>query len=267
MSAQDHKTFPSTDARTPAALEMYRAGESMLQIQKKLGLAQVTLRRIIDRAGLPPRIAGINWPEERVAKLRQMAADGMTFGEMAKRLGVTRCSVIGKAHRLGVVVAESARQAKPSMPTLRPRTLPKVEPVAKAAQQPAAFKTANGRVYPQKPSKPLPPRLVIGGHGAVTIHEQREPVVAPPKALAFVALPGTTPQPFGLHRAHFCKWPIHDPADTDDIARLSCGEPCEGRYCPTHTELGKGKQMAPLRDLYDPAVTRIRGPGSARISA
>lgn len=40
------------------------------------------------------------WNEEREAHLRKRWAEGATFSEIAKELGVTRSSAIGKAHRL-----------------------------------------------------------------------------------------------------------------------------------------------------------------------
>jgi hypothetical protein len=42
------------------------------------------------------------WSEERVASLQKLAGEGLSYGIIAERLGVSRNSVIGKANRLGL---------------------------------------------------------------------------------------------------------------------------------------------------------------------
>lgn len=42
------------------------------------------------------------WPDDRVAKLRQLWGAGLTATECAKRLGISRNAVIGKVNRLDV---------------------------------------------------------------------------------------------------------------------------------------------------------------------
>jgi GcrA cell cycle regulator len=42
------------------------------------------------------------WTDERVETLRKLWADGLTTGEIGKRLGVSKNAVVGKAHRLGL---------------------------------------------------------------------------------------------------------------------------------------------------------------------
>ena len=40
------------------------------------------------------------WTDEQVEQLRQMWAEGLTANEIAKRLNVTKNSIVGKVHRL-----------------------------------------------------------------------------------------------------------------------------------------------------------------------
>ena len=40
------------------------------------------------------------WTEEMVEGLRQMWLEGLTANEIAKRLGVSKNSIVGKVHRL-----------------------------------------------------------------------------------------------------------------------------------------------------------------------
>lgn len=40
------------------------------------------------------------WTDDRIAKLKKFWSDGLTTGEIGKRLGVSKNAVVGKAHRL-----------------------------------------------------------------------------------------------------------------------------------------------------------------------
>ena len=42
------------------------------------------------------------WTDEMVEGLRQMWEEGLTANEIAKRLGVSKNSIVGKVHRLGL---------------------------------------------------------------------------------------------------------------------------------------------------------------------
>lgn len=42
------------------------------------------------------------WTDEMVEDLRKMWREGMTTGEIGKRLGVSKNSIVGKVHRLGL---------------------------------------------------------------------------------------------------------------------------------------------------------------------
>lgn len=42
------------------------------------------------------------WNDERIEELKALWAEGLTTGEIGKRLGVSKNAVVGKAHRLGL---------------------------------------------------------------------------------------------------------------------------------------------------------------------
>lgn len=42
------------------------------------------------------------WTEQMVEDLRKMWKEGLTTGEIGKRLGVSKNSIVGKVHRLGL---------------------------------------------------------------------------------------------------------------------------------------------------------------------
>ncbi|OPZ76855.1 MAG: GcrA cell cycle regulator [Alphaproteobacteria bacterium ADurb.Bin438] len=41
-----------------------------------------------------------SWTEEKIEELKKLWAEGLTTGEIGKRLGVSKNAVVGKAHRL-----------------------------------------------------------------------------------------------------------------------------------------------------------------------
>jgi GcrA cell cycle regulator len=77
------------------------------------------------------------WTAKRVAELRRLMTDGLSFSRIAARLKISRNAVIGKARRLGVAQpAKSSRQgssiavrevcqARHSRPLRRPTDLPR----------------------------------------------------------------------------------------------------------------------------------------------
>lgn len=48
----------------------------------------------------------MNWTPEQEAKLRDLWAKGISGGQIAKRMRLTRNTVIGKARRLGLAVRQ-----------------------------------------------------------------------------------------------------------------------------------------------------------------
>ena len=41
----------------------------------------------------------VTWPEERVAEAKRLFFEGHSYSEIARRLGVTKNAVVGKANR------------------------------------------------------------------------------------------------------------------------------------------------------------------------
>lgn len=69
------------------------------------------------------------WNDEKIAKLKKLWQEGLTTGEIGKRLGVSKNAVVGKAHRLGLKGRPSPikRPDSPAAATAAPA--PKKEPV------------------------------------------------------------------------------------------------------------------------------------------
>lgn len=75
------------------------------------------------------------WPEERMERLTAMWAEGLSCGEIAKALGVTRNAVIGKRHRMKLPKRQEASHRVNHM-SYRPKREPKPPKEPKAPKQP-----------------------------------------------------------------------------------------------------------------------------------
>lgn len=61
------------------------------------------------------------WTDERIEELKSLWSEGLTTGEIGKRLGVSKNAVVGKAHRLGLKGRPSPiKRTKPSRPAAPP---------------------------------------------------------------------------------------------------------------------------------------------------
>ncbi len=92
------------------------------------------------------------WTEQMVEELRKMWKEGLTTGEIGKRLNVSKNSIVGKVHRLGLsgrpspikkkdeTEVKAAAPAKPAKPAAEPAPVPakkKPEPELKTVSSPA----------------------------------------------------------------------------------------------------------------------------------
>lgn len=88
---------------------------------------------------------GIRWTEQRTARLRELHAQGLSFGKIADKLGVTREACAGKVSRMGLstrqVAPRKPRQTTPqkSGPVLAQlRVAPSVQPTLPPMPEPDA---------------------------------------------------------------------------------------------------------------------------------
>lgn len=141
------------------------------------------------------------WPQEHVELLRDLAASGLSSGQMMERMrkhrpGVTHSAICGQCARHGIEI-----KGGQAAPINRKRKAKQMKP------------------RPTKPSAPVDaPPLIF----------------EPADESAWDALPGCTPIPLISRRDHECPWPIGAPARPADL--LCCGAPRDGRrpYCVEH---------------------------------
>lgn len=136
------------------------------------------------------------WTDEMVDQLRAMWAEGLTTGEIGKRLGVSKNSIVGKVHRLGL--------------SGRPSPIKKKEDADSEAAPTAELKTVK-----EKPTKELKP------HKTKVEKAMPEPAA---KVDIKAMERESEPQTAAVHTRngktmltdldnHTCRWPLGDPKD------------------------------------------------------
>lgn len=168
------------------------------------------------------------WTDEMVEDLKKMWKEGLTTGEIGKRLNVSKNSIVGKVHRLGLSGRPSPIKKKDDEP-VAPKA-PKAKPAkAKAESKPAEKKALSPAKETAVTSKP-----------AETVAEEKK------KAVSFHPMPAKE----GVHRNghhhhnlslteldnHTCRWPVGDPKDANFHF---CGKKVRlgQTYCEEHSSV------------------------------
>lgn len=188
------------------------------------------------------------WTDEMVSDLRNMWADGKTTGEIAKILGVSKNSIIGKVHRLGLSGRPSPIKKKNPDGTVTPlfRTKrPEDKVSAKRAAQPKPQKE-------EKKAEKQPVKVEVKKEAPAPKKEEKKEYT--PKDMftreeTFMApiIKADTPKSAdGLVRLvdldmHTCRWPVGDPKDEKFHF---CGKKIRAgqTYCDEHSEMAYVKQ-------------------------
>lgn len=144
------------------------------------------------------------WTDEAVEELKKMWDRGMTTGQIAKALNVTKNSIIGKVHRLCL--------------TARPSPIKKTE--TKATEKKV---TAKEKAVKEK-SKSSESRIEKAA-------AKETEIKATPKAVT-----ENTNIPLVKLDNHTCRWPMGDPRDDDFCfcgKRIRTGQ----TYCEEHAAI------------------------------
>jgi GcrA cell cycle regulator len=150
--------------------------------------------------------SSLEWPDETVAVLRQLWAEGHSTAEIGRRLQRSKNAVVGKAHRLDLPGRESPIRRKGGDQTPRP---PRHRPVPKLADMMPVASTP-----PTPPARPLAPRATT---------DRQTP-----------ATPATN------RRTHSCCWPLGEPGRPG--FRFCDAPAVPGRpYCDAHARLAYAK--------------------------
>lgn len=171
------------------------------------------------------------WTDQMVEDLKKMWKEGLTTGEIGKRLGVSKNSIVGKVHRLGL-------SGRPSPIKKKTDAAPQE---AKKETSPQNSKTEAAPADVSMPQKESP---------AVKATEKKAPAVEKEEIsepLAFKSTPRYEISREGKIALteldnHTCRWPIGDPKDENFHfcgRRVRLGQ----TYCEEHAALAYVKPI------------------------
>lgn len=198
------------------------------------------------------------WTDEMVEQLKELWAQGVTTGEIGKRLGISKNSIVGKVHRLGLEgrpspikkngVEDAPKPAKKSPKKSEKKTAsspvkteaPKEAKIAKAPKpektkpvektEPESKKTA-----PVASAKPEPVK---------TSSQIEEDDIKLIKSLDVKADKDYQKENISLTELdnHTCRWPLGDPKDPDFHF---CGRKVKTgqTYCDEHSAIAYVKPI------------------------
>ena len=142
------------------------------------------------------------WTDEAVEELKRMWDRGMTTGQIAKALNVTKNSIIGKVHRLCL--------------TARPSPIKKVSVKSEKKVTPAEKTIKAPKVESKAPAETASRAAVIAEKASEVDEETNIPLVKLDN--------------------HTCRWPIGDPRDDNFCfcgKRVKTGQ----TYCDEHASI------------------------------
>lgn len=158
------------------------------------------------------------WTDEMVDQLRAMWVEGLTTGEIGKRLGVSKNSIVGKVHRLGLSGRPSPIKKKEDTNTAAPAVEPQAKPV----------KEKNTPKEP-KAAKPKPEKAAVAEEVSVEKMPEKNACVSKPHSHNGKTMLTDLDN-------HTCRWPLGDPKDENFHF---CGKKVRigQTYCDEHANI------------------------------
>jgi len=168
----------------------------------------------------------MDWNDETIARLRQFWTEGHSTAEIGRRMGVSKNSVVGKAHRLDLA-------ARPS-------------PIRRTIVGEAVYRAPN----PRRASGPTLPSFANVPAVGIPVSLPSLPPAAPePASSAAVAPPTLRAVTTRSARLVPCCWPIGEPGTK--IFRFCDADAMGGKpYCTEHAQIAYVK----VRDRRDEAA-------------
>jgi hypothetical protein len=212
------------------------------------------------KCGEPNPPAPTPWSPERVARLLELNAAGMSTADMAADLGGTKSMVAGKLFR------ELGPRPKPPLPPRPPKppaplppavhenipattTNPCVEITDPSTEELEISKTPKSPAAKRPPHLPrhvAGPRFAANGMLVRIKQKQTLPETTPPPAKRLSkpdVAPGAAPVTIDQLTGATCRWPLWGLEAVPSSERLYCGVETivPGRYCANHTTVAYNK--------------------------
>lgn len=161
------------------------------------------------------------WTDEMVEELKKLWAEGVTTGEIGRRLNISKNSIVGKVHRLGLSgrpspikkKSDTAPNDKPTKPAKQPKEKkPTVkEPKVETKKTPAKEVSAK----PQKEKPAGPQKVIVPESKSLPNIASDEEDIKLAKSLNISNQKTDKTDNLSLVELdnHTCRWPIGDPKD------------------------------------------------------
>jgi GcrA cell cycle regulator len=167
----------------------------------------------------PPPCKTSPWTDERIAHLTTRWSQGASAGQISRELGngISRCSVIGKIHRLGIVDLSPHGGVRRRWPATKESELP----AAKEDRPAPERRSENPPAAKHSRKQHSPPSWVANA----------KPYIDDP--LVDAGIPFSRRRSFLQLNCRTCRWPVGDPASADFFF---CGaKPLQDKpYCAAH---------------------------------
>lgn len=164
------------------------------------------------------------WTDEMVDQLREMWREGLTTGEIGRRLGVSKNSIVGKVHRLGLSGRPSPIKKKedPNAPQEITATKPIKE---KSKETPIKEKTETKPIIKAEKAPAKEPE-----------HKEKEVASAPKTEVHAPSHHHYGKTNLTELDNHTCRWPLGDPKDENFYF---CGKKVRigQTYCDEHSSI------------------------------
>ena len=158
------------------------------------------------------------WTEQMVEDLRKMWKEGLTTGEIGKRLGVSKNSIVGKVHRLGLAGRPSPIKKKSDdSEAISQPTAPSLQTIKTSKAEKITSDESNKKAEAVKESKKE--------EHFISTKIESKPQVRKDGKVMLTSLDN-----------HTCRWPIGDPKDENFHF---CGKKVRlgQTYCEEHAAL------------------------------
>ena len=167
------------------------------------------------------------WDDADMERLKVLWAEGLSAAEIGRRMGRSKNSVVGKAHRIRL-------SARPS-PIKNPRT---------PAQRAEAAKQVAARRAERQAMRTTGTLLVLASVAAPVIEPPALPVAPPVVAPVVPVMPPYTPPLAYAGRVQPCCWPIGEPGARGFRLCEAVSQP-RRPYCAEHCARAYAKPRLP----------------------
>jgi len=187
------------------------------------------------------------WTEEMVESLKKMWDEGLSTGEIGRRLGVSKNSIVGKVHRLQLVARPSPIKKKDGTPVIKTKSQTK-------EKNKTTKKDTTTASEKKEEKKPTTPKVEVKPVENTQPENKQIHVKVPTKdknidSFINVSIPVShTPKKPGDKVTvtdldnHTCRWPIGDPKDENFHfcgANVRIGQ----TYCEEHAAIAYVKNI------------------------